>query len=85
MRLLVVEDDAKLARVLAQTPRQEGYHVDLARAGDDALEQATGSDYDALVRAVSISTGMRRSRLRSERQTVKPSSPGSITSSTSAS
>jgi len=49
MRLLVVEDDAKLARVLARGLRQEGYHVDLARTGDDALEQATGSDYDALV------------------------------------
>ena len=36
-------------------------------------------------RAVSISTGVHTSRDRSSRQTAKPSSPGSITSSTIAS
>ena len=43
MRLLVVEDDVKLARALERGLQQEGYAVDLARTGDDALSQATAA------------------------------------------
>ena len=49
MRLLVVEDDAKLARALERGLQREGYAVDLAGTGDDALSQATANDYDAVV------------------------------------
>jgi two-component system OmpR family response regulator len=49
MRLLVVEDDAKLARALERGLQREGYAVDLADTGDDALSQATTNDYDAVV------------------------------------
>src|SRR3954453_18203316 len=49
MRLLLVEDDAKLVRVLERGLRREGYDIDVARTGDDALERATAEDYDALV------------------------------------
>jgi two-component system OmpR family response regulator len=49
MRLLVVEDDRKLARALERGLAQEGYAVDLAHTGDEALERATEHDYDAVV------------------------------------
>jgi two-component system OmpR family response regulator len=49
MRLLVVEDDVKLARALERGLQREGYAVDLADTGDDALSQATENDYDAVV------------------------------------
>jgi two-component system OmpR family response regulator len=49
MRLLVVEDDAKLARALERGLEQEGYVVDVAATGDDAIAQATTAPYDAVV------------------------------------
>ncbi|PWU22190.1 MAG: DNA-binding response regulator [Candidatus Rokuibacteriota bacterium] len=49
MRLLVVEDDLKLARALERGLQREGYAVDLADTGDDALSQANENDYDAVV------------------------------------
>ena len=49
MRLLVVEDDAKLVRALQRGLGNEGYDVDVARTGDEGLEQAIGEDYDAIV------------------------------------
>jgi two-component system, OmpR family, response regulator len=49
MRLLVVEDDAKLVRALQRGFQREGYAVDLARDGDEALAQASMYDYDAVV------------------------------------
>jgi two-component system, OmpR family, response regulator len=49
MRLLVVEDDTKLARALERGLQREGYAVDLADTGDSALSQAIANDYDAVV------------------------------------
>jgi two-component system OmpR family response regulator len=49
MRLLLVEDDAKLARALERGLRREGYAIDLADNGDDALSQAIANDYDVVV------------------------------------
>jgi len=49
MRLLVVEDDLKLARALERGLQREGYAVDLADTGDDALSQANSNEYDAVV------------------------------------
>src|SRR5919112_1114731 len=49
MRLLVVEDDAKLVRALQRGLGNEGYDVDVARTGDEGLEQATDEEYDAIV------------------------------------
>jgi two-component system, OmpR family, response regulator len=49
MRLLVVEDDVKLARVLHRGLEQEGYAVDLAVTGAEALDHAGENDYDAIV------------------------------------
>jgi two-component system, OmpR family, response regulator len=48
-RVLLVEDDLKLARTLERGLEQEGYAVDLARDGDDALTQADARDYDVIV------------------------------------
>jgi DNA-binding response OmpR family regulator len=49
MRLLVVEDDANLLRVLRRGLAREGYEVEEARTGPDALAQATAGAYDAVV------------------------------------
>jgi two-component system OmpR family response regulator len=49
MRILVVEDEPDLRRVLVQALREEGYAVDDAAEGEDGLHKATSWDYDALV------------------------------------
>jgi two-component system OmpR family response regulator len=49
MRLLLVEDDEKLARAVTRGLRGEGYAVDTAIDGDAALTQAAVYDYDAVV------------------------------------
>jgi two-component system, OmpR family, response regulator len=49
MRLLLVEDDAKLARAVARGLRHEGFAVDLAEDGERALFEAAVYDYDAIV------------------------------------
>jgi two-component system, OmpR family, response regulator len=48
-RLLVVEDDVKLAQTIGRGLETEGFVVDLAHTGDDALDQAAARDYDAVV------------------------------------
>src|SRR3981081_177631 len=54
MRLLIVEDDAKLAGSLARGLRGEGYAVDLAPSGQEALLQARVYDYDVVILDVMI-------------------------------
>ncbi len=49
MRLLVVEDELDLLRVLEQTFQEEGYAVDTAADGQDGLFKAVHRDYDAVV------------------------------------
>jgi len=49
MRILVVEDDAKIGTFVASGLKQHGFAVDLARDGDDALSLATTTAYDAAV------------------------------------
>ena len=49
MRILVVEDEARLLRNLAKALREEGYAVDTAEAGDDGLYKAETYSYDAIV------------------------------------
>jgi two-component system OmpR family response regulator len=49
MRLLIVEDEADLRRGLEQALREEGYAVDTAGEGTDALYKAESWDYDAIV------------------------------------
>jgi DNA-binding response OmpR family regulator len=49
MRVLLVEDHAKLATTVATGLRREGVAVDLAFDGADALEHLSGTDYDVVV------------------------------------
>ena len=49
MRVLLVEDEVKMARALRRGLEQEGYAVDLVTDGDDALLHAVREDYDAIV------------------------------------
>jgi heavy metal response regulator len=49
MRLLLVEDDPKLAALIARGLREEGFAVDVARDGEDGCFRAVEQDYDALV------------------------------------
>ncbi len=46
MRLLVVEDEVDLADALARGLRREGYAVDVAHEGEDALERLGHTAYD---------------------------------------
>jgi DNA-binding response OmpR family regulator len=54
MRLLVVEDDARLADVLARSLREQGYGVDFAADAERALYQTAVNDYDAIVLDVAL-------------------------------
>ena len=49
MKILVVEDEVKMARAIRRGLEREGYAVDVAADGDQALFQATEYDYDAIV------------------------------------
>lgn len=49
MQLLVVEDDRPLRRFLAKAFREEGYAVDEAESGDQALERALTREYDCVI------------------------------------
>jgi len=49
VRLLVVEDEPKMADLLKRGLTAEGYAVDIADNGVDALWSATEIDYDAIV------------------------------------
>lgn len=49
MRLLLVEDEPKLARAIAKALRQQGYAVDVVNDGDEGLAMATTESYDAML------------------------------------
>ncbi len=49
MRVLVVEDEPDLLRVLGRSLREAGYAVDEAADGREGLYKASSSDYDAVV------------------------------------
>src|SRR6202046_369710 len=54
MRVLLVEDDARIARFVAKGLREQSYAVDLATKGDDALYQAEINSYDLFILDVLI-------------------------------
>lgn len=49
MYILVVEDDASVARFLVRGLREEGHTVDLCARGDDALHQGARLTYDFIL------------------------------------
>src|SRR3954471_16238105 len=49
MRVLVVEDDVKMAGLLLRGMREESLVVDVAVKGEDAMWMAQATEYDAIV------------------------------------
>jgi two-component system OmpR family response regulator len=49
MRILVVEDELKMAGLLLRGLSEEGHAADVARTGDDAMWMAGAVDYDAIL------------------------------------
>jgi DNA-binding response OmpR family regulator len=54
MRLLLVEDDARIARFVAKGLREQAYAVDVSGTGEDALYQAAVNTYDLVILDVMI-------------------------------
>ncbi len=73
MRILVVEDDTRIAAFIAQGLRESGYHVNLARDGESGFLEATLNRYDLLVLDILLPKldGVTLARkLRAERNTI---------------
>jgi len=49
MRVLVVEDEAKVAQLIRKALREQGFQVDLCTDGLEAFEMLCGASYDAAV------------------------------------
>ncbi len=49
MRILVVEDESKVARTLAKGLETDHFAVDVARDGEEGLQLATEVNYDAII------------------------------------
>jgi DNA-binding response OmpR family regulator len=54
MRLLLVEDDTRIARFVAKGLREQAYAVDVAGTGEEALYQAAVNTYDLVILDVMI-------------------------------
>jgi DNA-binding response OmpR family regulator len=54
MRILLVEDDSRIARFVSQALREQAYAVDATADGEDALFKASVNDYDAVILDVLI-------------------------------
>jgi len=73
VRILIVEDDTKVASFLSKGLREEGYSVDVSHDGDEGLVRAHVHEYDLLVLDVMLpgKTGFEIVRqLRSRESTV---------------
>src|ERR687893_1615140 len=49
MRILVVEDETRLATLRRKGLTEEGHGIDLAESGEEALDWVAVTDYDAIV------------------------------------
>jgi two-component system copper resistance phosphate regulon response regulator CusR len=54
MRILLVEDDRRIARFVAKGLREQAYAVDVTDNGDDATYKLSLNDYDAVILDVMI-------------------------------
>ncbi len=72
MHILVVEDDARIARVVEQALAEAGHQVDIAYDGLDGLERAEAGSYDLVILDVmlpemdglAVARDLRRQRVR---------------------
>jgi heavy metal response regulator len=73
MRILVVEDEVKVADFIKRGLKEEGYAVDVARDGDEGFFQATTNQYDVILLDImlpkldglSLCRKLRQERIRS--------------------
>lgn len=74
MRILIAEDERKVAAHIRNTLRQHGFTVDVVYRGDEALEMAQLAPYDALVLDVMMPgrDGLSVLRLLRERKITTP-------------
>ncbi len=49
MRILIVEDEHRIANALKKGLEQERYAVDVAYNGNDGCDLASGEDYDLII------------------------------------
>ena len=49
MRILLIEDERKVASFVARALREKSYAVDIAESGEKGLEMAIGAPYDAIL------------------------------------
>lgn len=54
MRVLLLEDEPRVARFIARGLREQSYAVDIAGDGEEALYQASINDYDLLILDVMV-------------------------------
>jgi DNA-binding response OmpR family regulator len=71
MRLLVVEDELKLAQVLKRRLASEGFAVDAIETATDASEAINNFSYDALVLDLGLPDGDGMSLLQTARHAGK--------------
>jgi two-component system OmpR family response regulator len=57
MRVLVVEDDPRMAELLRRGLQEEGYAVDVAGSGEEGVWLGTENEYDAVVLDVMLPDG----------------------------
>ena len=74
MRILVVEDEKKVASFIKKGLQQEGYAVDTAHDGHEAAQNANAFDYDLVVLDLMLPKRSGLDVLR-EVRTLKPSLP----------
>ena len=49
MRILIVEDEKKLARAISRTLKNEGYAIDIEYNSSEGYAMASTQPYDALI------------------------------------
>ncbi|HSW92527.1 MAG TPA: response regulator [Patescibacteria group bacterium] len=49
MKILVVDDEIRIARAIKQGLEQDGYAVDLAYDGEDGYNSARADEYDCII------------------------------------
>jgi DNA-binding response OmpR family regulator len=49
LRILIVEDEVRLAEALGQIMEEQRYHVDVVNNGADGLDYALMSQYDVII------------------------------------